>query len=527
MNPAVGRRVAAAALLIATGNVFSRLLGLVREPVIAAIFGATGNADALEVAMRIPQLVQELVVGGAVAGALIPIFSELSNDDAQLRRAFSTVLASVALALLGAVIVMVALAEQLVGVAAPGLSAETRELAVVMTRITLPAVLLLGISAVTMARLYARDRFAFPAFSTASLNATFIVLALGLTPIVGPPGVALGFLAGAGMHLAIQIPGLIRDRVGLVRPQWRENPAFRRVLALYAPVAAGLVFTQVLVVVDTNLASRTGEGSLAIMRFATRLQQFPLGLVASAIALAFLPALSRVAPASARLLPEAAEFKATLLLACKLALLLIVPTTVVFTVLSTPLIRVVFERGAFDATATGLAGTALLIYAVQLPLTALDQIFIFAFYATKNTVTPVLVGVVGGLVYLATALGLVAPLGVFGLITANTVQNSFHALVLGWLLWRRLHGFGDRAVWWFVVKVGAAGALAALVALLLREFAIAGLETDGRAGWATLLMAATGALLAYTAVLTALRVRELGEVVRLGRRLRRRLQRGG
>ena len=136
-------------------------------------------------------------------------------------------------------------------------------------------------------------------------------------------------------------------------------------------------------------------------------------------------------------------------------------------------------------------------------------------------------GVVGGLVYLATALGLVAPLGVFGLITANTVQNSFHALVLGWLLWRRLHGFGDRAVGWFVVKVAVAGALAALVAVLLREIVIAGIETDGRAGWATLLLATAGALLAYAALLTVLRVRELAEVARLGRRLSRRLRGGG
>ena len=526
MRPEDRRRIATAALLIAGGNVLSRVLGFVREPVIAALLGATGNTDALEVATRIPQLVHDLVVGGAVAGALIPVFSEMAGDEARLRRTFSSVLATVALALLGVVTVLVVWAEPLVDVAAGGLPPETRELAVTMTRITLPGVLFLGIAAVTTARLYARDRFAFPALSTASLNATLIVFALGLTPLVGPPGVALGYLAGAGMHLAIQIPGLIRDRARLTRPQWRNNPELWRVLRLYAPVAAGLVLAQVLVVVDTNLASRTGEGSLATMRFATRLQQFPLGLVASAIALAFLPALSRAAPSAASLLPGATDYKSALTLAAKTALVLMVPITVLLTVLSTPVIRVVYERGAFDAAATVPVGTALFIYALQLPLTALDQLFIAAFYATRNTVTPVLVGVVGGLVYLVTALALVEPLGVFGLVTANTVQNSFHGLVLGWLLWRRLRGFGEPGVWRFAAKIALSGLVAAGVALAVRELMVQGVEPDGRAGWATLGLAGVAALVAYAAALAALRVREAGQSWRLARRALVRL-RGG
>ena len=385
MTEATGRRIATAALLIAGGNILSRLLGLVREPVIAALFGVGGTVDALEIATRIPQFMHELVVGGAVSGALIPVFSQLAGNDQALRRTFSTVIATV-IAIAGvATAILVLLAEPLVDLAAIGLPPETRELAVTLTRITLPSLLFLGISAVTTARLYARDRYAFPAFSTASLNGTLIVFALALTPVVGPPGVALGYLAGAGMHLVVQLPALVRDRASLSPPAWLSDSQFHQILRLYAPVAAGLVVAQVLVIVDANLASRTGEGSLATMRFATRLQQFPIGLVATALSLAYLPTLARTAPrVDFAALASAMEFRSLLAMAAKLSAILIIPITVLMTVLSTPIIRVVYERGLFDAAGTSATGPALLIYAIQLPLTALDQLFIVAFYAMRK-----------------------------------------------------------------------------------------------------------------------------------------------
>ena len=352
MNTETTRRVALAAALVAAGNILSRLLGFVREPVIAALFGVSGTTDAFEVATRLPQLVHELVIGGAISGVLIPLFSEMASDERRLARTFSSLIASVGLALIGVTAVLVMLAEPLVAAAAPGLPEETRATAVIMTRITLPAVLFLGLSAVTAARLYARDRFAAPSFGPATLNGTLIVLALALTPVVGPVGVAIGYLAGAGAHLLVQLPALVRDRVRLTAPAWRGNPDTARALRLYLPIAAGLVVAQALVIVDTNLASRTGEGSLAIMRFATRLQQFPLGLIGTAIALAFLPVLARSAPDDPRELVNAVEFKSALTAAARSAFALMVPITIVLTVLSVPVIRVVYERGDFDAAAT-------------------------------------------------------------------------------------------------------------------------------------------------------------------------------
>ena len=223
MNPTTSRRLALAAALVASGNVLSRLLGLVREPVIAALFGASGNADAFEVASRLPQMVHDLVIGGAVSGVLIPLFSDITSDNKRLTRAFTALLTSVGIALLGVVGLLMLLAEPLVALAAPGLPASTQATAVTMTRITMPGVLFLGVSAITASRLYAGNKFAAPSLAPATLNGTMIVLALSLTPVVGPTGVALGYLAGTVAHLLVQIPALIRARTRIGWPRWKEN----------------------------------------------------------------------------------------------------------------------------------------------------------------------------------------------------------------------------------------------------------------------------------------------------------------
>jgi putative peptidoglycan lipid II flippase len=517
VNPTTSRRLALAAVLVASGNVLSRLLGLIREPVIAALFGASGNADAFEVASRLPQLVHDLVIGGAVSGVLIPLFSELASDDQRLTRTFTALLTSVGLALLGVVGLMMLLAEPLVSLAAPGLPESTRATAVTMTRITMPGVVFLGVSAIAAARLYARDRFAAPSLAPATLNGTMIVLALSLTPVVGPTGVALGYLAGTAAHLLVHIPALIREGTRFSWPRWKENTDATRALRLYLPIAGGLVIAQALVIVDTNLASRTGEGSLAVMRFATRLQQFPLGLIGSAVALAFLPVLARSAPATPQALRTATTFKYGVVTAGRSALALMIPVTIIMLVLTTSIVRAVYERGAFDSAATEATSLALFIYAIQLPLTVLDQVFISAYYATRNTRTPVLVGIASGGVYLLTALTLTSTYGLYGLVTANTVQNSFHAILLGVLLWRRIGGLRGRGLWLFTVQVSVAGILAGLLGYAARELFI---TSSTATGWVALTLPAAVILATYTALLWTFRVPELPALARLLRNWR-------
>ena len=440
-----------------------------------------------------------------MSAVLVPVFTSVTDDERSASDLFNSIVLTV-FAFAGAMVLpLVIFADPLINVIAADFSPETHDLAVTMTRITLPAVLLLAVSAVASGRLFAAERFAFPAFSVSALNATVIVGALALTPVIGPPGVAVGYLAGAFAHLGIQIPGLARTRTRLVRPGLLANPRFRRALGLYAPVVGGLLFAQLIVLIDTRLASGTGEGSLAMMRFATRLQQFPLGVVVAAVTLATLPHLARAAPQRFVDLPQSPEFRRLLGLTVRYLLLLIVPVTIVMIGLSEPIIRIVYLRGEFAEASVLPTALALLIYSLQLPLVALDQLFIFAYYSARNTRTPVLVGLAGGFVYLAVAIPSVGPAGFHGLVWANTAQNSSHAVVLGLLLWRAVGAISLRPHFGFALKLaGAAGLTIGTLTVLTRVMSTTGFLTDLPA----LILIAGGSLAMYAAATRALGIKE-------------------
>jgi putative peptidoglycan lipid II flippase len=451
--------IARAALLLMVGNLLSRVLGLAREAVVAGLYGLTADSSSFTTAWTVPTMVFDLLVGGAISAALIPVLSDHAEERAELGRVVGTLLV-IAVAAMAAVMLVLELAAPWV-VAVLGASGDPAVFAetTLMLRIMLPSVLLLGAAGVVQAALQARGIHAFTALSAAAFNLGIVVAGLALAPRIGPSGLAVGVVVGAALQLAIQSVGLRGVRLQV---DWR-HPTVRRALRLYAPVAAGLVLSQVGILVDRNLAWDTGDGSIALMRTATTLVQLPLGLVATALSFAVLPSLSRAA--------EGEPFRRTLGFGVRLALLLMVPTTVGLVLLREPVVRLLFERGAFTPADTALTGQAFAWYAPQMPFWAIDQLLIFAFYARRDTATPVLVGVAGTLLYLVVALTTVAPLGVFGLILANTLQNSAHCLVMYALLARAGLGLGGQklgALLWRLVVASLAAWLAhaALVAAL-------------------------------------------------------------
>ena len=441
----VPRQLATAASLVMVGNLASRILGLVRDQIIAALFGSSAHASIFVVVSRVPTMVYDLLIGGAMTAALVPVFSEYARDDApspappgrevegeekrsderrdQLAGVLGATVGAALLVLIPAVGLLIVAAPQVIAFMGEGFAPETQDLGMRLVRLALPSVAILGIASVLMAALYARERFVRPSFATALYNVGIIAGALLLTPFFGLGGLVLGLLAGAALQCAAQLPALRGVRWSALI-NFRHQ-ALRRVLRLYAPVAGSLVVSAGITSLDTRLASQTGAGSLAAMRYATTLVQFPLGLVATALTFATLPVLSKQAAAlvawrragrpdgdAARLpdpqrsegmpasaseqQPDLADYRATLALTLRLALLFIAPLTVALIVLHQPVVRLVFERGAFTAASTDITALALLFYAPQLPFVAIDQVLIAAFYALQNTRTPVLVGVVDG-----------------------------------------------------------------------------------------------------------------------------------
>ena len=377
-------------------------------------------------------------------------------------------------------------------------------------------------------------------------NLGIILAAVLLAGQIGVTSLVVGVLVGAFLQVAIQLPGMRGIRL------WPRldlsHPGVRTILKLYAPVALGLVVSNIGVIIDRNLASQTGEGSIAAMRFATTLVQFPLGLVATATSFAVLPVLSRAASNRSSVIshksgwesgvesresdsslithhssltqnsapstqdpPQSSAYAATLKMGMKMILVLIVPAAVGLAVLHEPIVQLLFQRGAFDQSATALTALALLGYSPGIAFAAVDQLLIFAFYARKDTRTPVLVGVMAIFVYLAVALSLIRPLGMLGLVLANAVQTISHAVVLLWLLDRRVSGVIDRDLATFLIKV--TGAAAAMGLVCWAGLGMTGSLASTGPGVALLVAgeAALGAAV-YAGAVALLRVREAGQV---------------
>ena len=441
--------VVQAAGIIALGNIASRVLGLVRETVKANLFGAGGNVSALDTAMSIPSIVYDLLVGGMISSALIPILSEYAAPErrAELWRLLSTVLGIVFVVVSIFVLVGEFLTPQLIWLSAGGLSPSDQALAIDLLRLVLPGVLFLSLASILTGALYALKRFTLPAFTPAVFNAAVVALALAFGRRWGVYSMAVGLLVGSALQVALQLPGLRGARLRPVLDL--RHPALRRIGRLYLPILIGLAVDKLAELLSYRLASHTGDASISWMKYSATMIQLPLGLVATAISIAILPTLSRHA-ADEQIDP----FKATLAQGLRLVLALTIPATVGLWVLATPIIALVFEHGDFTSADTLATVAALRCHLVGLVFAAVDQPLIFAFYARKDTWTPALVGVATVILYVLLALVpmIFTSLTLNGLILANSLKWAAHALIMLVFLRRHVGGLRGHGVRGIVVK---------------------------------------------------------------------------
>ncbi len=455
--------VARATGVLALGNIASRMLGLAREVVLTNLFGASGASDAFRVAVIVPKALYDLLIGGHVNSAIIPVLSEVVTvkGRVELWRLVSVLLSLVTLILAVLVLVLEIFAPQVVQFVGGGYDPSTLDLATHLLRLTAPALIFLSLFAVLSGTLYALRTFTWPAFAGVVFNGSIVLISLlfapppQILPVLSSSGViwraarppegvvivALGWLVGALAQLALQLPGLrgtdFRISLNL------RHPALGRIATLYTPVMFSLILdTLVIRTFSYNLASQTGEGSISHMDLATTLIQFPQGLIATAISIAILPTLSRQAvilTAEGR-----AAFRDTLGLGLRLAITLILPATIGLFVLATPIVALLFQHGAFVVTDTAITTLALRLYLIGLPFAALDLLLVYAFYARQDSLTPALIGLLSLTIYMIAAIVLFPRYGLFSLMIADSLKHIIHATVSAYLLARRMNGLGKQ-----------------------------------------------------------------------------------
>lgn len=449
------------------GNaLISRILGFVRDLVVARVFGADAATDAFFVAFRIPNLMRRLFAEGAFALAFVPVLSEYraQRGPAALKRFVDDIAGTLGLGLLAVTVLGILGAPLLVLAFAPGFAAAPGQqaLAADMLRLTFPYLLFISLTALAGGILNTFGRFGVPAFTPVLLNVVLIACALWLAPRMDRPIVALawGVLIAGVAQLAFQVPFLAR--LGLLpRPRFNTRDAgVRRTLGLIGPSLLGVSVAQINMFLSTILASFLAAGSISWLYFADRLIEFPLGILGVALGTVILPKLSRE---HAERSPQA--FSRTLDWALRWALLLGLPAALGLALLAGPLFATLFYSDAFGANDVGMAGRALSAYGVGVLGFLGVKILAPGYYARAQTRVPVRIAMVAMLVNLVLSLTLMWPLGHAGLALATALA----ALVNAGLLLRGLLGEGiyrPEPGWPRLLAQGCGAGL--VMALLLR-----------------------------------------------------------
>lgn len=468
------RRSVEAGVVRAVGSIglatlLSRILGFLRDVVVARAFGAGPVTDAFFVAFRIPNLFRRLLAEGALSTAFIPVFAEYltTRPRPEFHRLARAAAGALGLALCLVAALGMLLAPWIVAVVAPGFSAVPEQwgLAARLTRLMFPYLVLVGLAALAMGVLNVHRRFFTAALGPALLNVGMILAVLVLAPRLAVPIVALaaGVLLGGLGQFAIQLPELRRVGAPLVPSLELSHPALPRIARLLAPAVFGLAAVQLSVFVNTLLASLLAEGSISFLYYADRVVEFPLGVFGIALATATLPPMAEQAARR-----DLAGLRDTLGFALRLSSFVALPASAGLWLLREPIIRVLLERGRFGPEDTQATAWALGFYALGLGAFSAVRIAAQAFYALGDPRTPVLAGIVSVGLNVLFAIALMGPLAHGGLALATSASATSNLAILLGLLRRRLGPLGGRRLLQSLGRTAAAtGATAGWCLLLL------------------------------------------------------------
>ena len=457
---------------VSSMTLLSRILGFVRDFVVARAFGAGAATDAFFIASKLPNLLRRMFAEGAFSQAFVPILGEYKNkrSEEETHTLINHVAGLLSLCLFGITVIGILAAPAFVWISAPGFATEPDKFAltVTLTRITFPYILFMSLVALAGGILNTWSRFAIPAFTPVLLNLSFIAMALWATPYFNPPVLALAWAVFIGglLQLAIQFPAL-RKINKLPHPtlNWRAawaDPGVRRITGLMAPALLGVSVSQISLIINTIFASYLKTGSVSWLYYADRLMEFPSGLLGAALGTILLPSLSR-----AHATGNHQEYSRLLDWGLRLTLLLAVPASLGLALLATPLISTLFQHGAFAASDVLETRNALTAYTVGLTGLILVKVLAPGFYARQNVRTPVRIALISLTITQVLNLLLVSWMEHAGLALSIGLASCINA----WMLYRglRQNGVYTPNPGWhkFIAKLGLAVAAMAIMLLLV------------------------------------------------------------
>jgi putative peptidoglycan lipid II flippase len=425
--------------IVASMTFLSRIMGLVRDVVLAAFIGATANADAFFVAFKIPNFLRRLFAEGAFAQAFIPVLSDYraTGDERAIVQFINKMTGMLGGVLLAVTAFMMVAAPVVTAIFAPGFMGDTAKFALTadMLRITFPYLLFISLTGVAGAILNSYGYFAIPAVTPVLLNICLIAAALVAAPWFEPPIMALawGVFAAGACQLTLQLPFLSRIQ-RLPKPVWDgKDEGVRRVLWLMVPALFGVSVSQINLLLDTVLASLLPSGSVSWLYYSDRLTELPLGVFGIAIATVILPNLSDL-----KAQQNHEQAKRVLDWAVRMVVLIALPATVALWILSEPILVTLFQYGAMQEHDIAMATFSMRAYALGLLAFMLIKVLAPGFYAQKDTKTPVKIGIIAMVSNMALNVAFVFPLmhfynlGHVGLALATSCSAFINAGLLMW-----------------------------------------------------------------------------------------------
>ena len=444
-------RVAQAALITTTLILLARILGFLREIVIAKLFGATRLVDIYVAAFTIPDILFFLLSGGALSSAFVPVYTQYltAKNREEARKMLSSLLTILTIVLFFMVAIAEIFAYPLVKIVVPHFPPKDLAYCVFLTRLMLPSVIFFVLGGIFTGVAYCYQKFLIPTISGVIYNLLVILGGVFLGPSIKVTGLSVGVVAGSFIgNFLLQIWYILR--LG-EKPYFcfdYRHPGVRKVFLIMLPIIFTLSVAQVTVVINRVLASGLGEGAIAGLNYANRLTQFPLGIFGQALGIAVFPTLSALAS-----MGKIEELKRINSLAVRTLFFLNIPSAIFFILFGTPIVQFVYERGAFKHSDTIMTAQILAFYSLSLPPLSANQIINRTFYSLQDSLTPLFCGVASVIICAILNVLFVKPFGVRGLALAYSISAYFNMFLLLWFLRGRIGGIEGRKMVFSFLKI--------------------------------------------------------------------------